>query len=137
MCKSLIGSVVFLVSFHITQAQNAVSYIKDTVPFTHIKTIPPQFYTKNLTFFCQKELQLQKATGLPIFIRLGNKDYVDYLEQKPNARRKFWENYMADFEMPDVKKPGFPDQKSSNQTSEIPLGLRIVSPATNEATLWP
>jgi hypothetical protein len=52
------------------------------VPFTHIKTIPPQFYTQHLPFFCQKERQLQKVTRLPLFIRLGNKEYVDYLEQK-------------------------------------------------------
>ena len=82
MCKSLIGLFVFLVSFHITKAQSTHSYSKDTVPYINIKTIPPQFYTQHLPFFCEKELQLQKATGLPIFIRLGNKDYVDYLEQK-------------------------------------------------------
>ena len=34
---------------------------------------------------CKKEDQLQKATGLDLFIRLGSKNYVDYLEKKPNA----------------------------------------------------
>jgi hypothetical protein len=82
MCKSFIGSVIFWGSFHIAAAQSSLSYTKDTVRFNNIKTVPPQFYTQHLSFFCQKELQLQKATGLPLFIRLGTKEYVDYLEQK-------------------------------------------------------
>jgi hypothetical protein len=88
MCKTFIGSVIFLGSFHITAAQSSLILPKDTVPFIHIKTVPPQFYTQHLPFFCQKELQLQKITGLPLFIRLGTKEYVDYLEQKPNTRRQ-------------------------------------------------
>ncbi len=88
MCKTFIGSVIFLGSFHITTAQSSSPFAKDTVPFTHIKTVPPQFYTQHLPFFCQKERQLQKVTRLPLYIRLGNKEYVDYLEQKPNARRQ-------------------------------------------------
>lgn len=87
MCKSFIGSVVFWASFHIAAAQTTSFYIKDTVRFINIKTVPPQFYTQHLSFFCQKELQIQKVTGLPLFIRLGTKEYVDYLEQKPNAKR--------------------------------------------------
>jgi hypothetical protein len=86
MCKSLIGLFVFLMSFHIGTAQSTSSYSKDTVRSINIKTVPPQFYTQHLPFFCQKELQLQKATRLPIYIRLGNKEYVDYLEQKGKAR---------------------------------------------------
>jgi hypothetical protein len=82
MCKTFIGSVIFLGSFHITAAQSSLLLPKDTVPFIHIKTVPPQFYTQHLPFFCQKELQLQKITGLPVYIRLGTKEYVDYLEQK-------------------------------------------------------
>ena len=88
MCKTFIGSVVFLGSFHISAAQFSSSVAKDTVPFTNIKTVPPQFYTQHLSFFCQKERQLQKVTRLPLYIRLGNKEYVDYLEQKPNAKRQ-------------------------------------------------
>ena len=88
MCKSFIGSVIFLGSFHITAAQSSLFPAKDSARFIHIKTVPPQFYTQHLSFFCQKERQLQKVTRLPVFIRLGNKEYVDYLEQKPNARRQ-------------------------------------------------
>ncbi|MDQ3278752.1 MAG: hypothetical protein M3Q06_10525, partial [Bacteroidota bacterium] len=50
-----------------------------------IRVLPQNFYNKGLSFFCQKELQLQRLTSLPIFIRLGSKDHVDYLEQKPNT----------------------------------------------------
>jgi hypothetical protein len=53
-------------------------------PFS-LRVLPQNFYTQQLSFFCKKEVQLQKLTSLPLFIRLGSKDYVDYLEKKPNA----------------------------------------------------
>lgn len=49
--------------------------------------LPQNFYNQHRGFFCKKEDQLQNTTGLPLFIRLGSKSYVDYLEQKPNAKR--------------------------------------------------
>ena len=51
-----------------------------------LKVLPQNFYTQNLGFFCKKEIQLQKLTSTNLFIRLGSKEYVDYLEQKPNAK---------------------------------------------------
>ena len=50
-----------------------------------IKVLPQNFYKAHLGFFCKKELQVQKLTKLPVFFRLGSKQYVDYLERKPNA----------------------------------------------------
>ena len=47
--------------------------------------LPQNFYNQHKGFFCKKEDQLQKATGLNLFIRLGSKNYVDYIERKPNA----------------------------------------------------
>lgn len=52
------------------------------------KPLPQNFYNQHLGYFCKKEIQLQKITSLPVYIRLGSKDYVDYLEKKPNAIKK-------------------------------------------------
>jgi hypothetical protein len=53
-----------------------------------LSPLPQNFYNHNLGYFCKKETQLQKFISLPIFIRLGSKNYVDYLERKPNAAKK-------------------------------------------------
>ncbi|HEX8314886.1 MAG TPA: hypothetical protein VF609_07835 [Flavisolibacter sp.] len=50
-----------------------------------LKVLPQNFYNQHLSFVCKKEVQLQKLTSLPIYFRIGSKDYVDYLEKKPNA----------------------------------------------------
>ena len=50
-----------------------------------VKLLPQNFYSRPTGWFCIKEIQLQKITSLPIFIRLGSKEYVDYLERKPNT----------------------------------------------------
>jgi hypothetical protein len=47
--------------------------------------LSPSYYNNHLGFFCQKELQLQKITIVPIRFRLGSLDYVNWMEQKPNA----------------------------------------------------
>ena len=51
-----------------------------------LKIIPTNYYVSNLGFFCKKELQLDKITKVPLRFRLGSLNYVNYLEQKPNAK---------------------------------------------------
>lgn len=54
-----------------------------------LRPLPQNFYNQQLGFFCKKELMLQKKTLLPLFFRLGSKEYVDYLESKPNAVKRY------------------------------------------------
>jgi len=56
---------------------------------TGINILPQNFYNQHKGYVCKKEDLLQKATGLNLFIRLGSKNYVDYLERKPNAIKQY------------------------------------------------
>jgi hypothetical protein len=69
-------------------SQSTFLSLKDTLTPINIKTVPGNYYTQQLSFFCTKEVQIQKTTGLNLFFRLGNKEYVDYLERKPNAIKR-------------------------------------------------
>lgn len=60
-------------------------FMDSSVQKISLKVLPPNFYTNQLSFFCKKELQVQKITTLPVYFRLGSKEYVDRLEQKPNT----------------------------------------------------
>ncbi len=44
-------------------------------------------YYNSLGAACKAELKLEKATHVPLRIRLGSLAQTDYLEQKPNAAR--------------------------------------------------
>ena len=59
-----------------------------TLKMVSFRSLPQNFYNQHLGYFCKKEVQLQKITSLPVYIRLGSKDYVDYLEKKLNAVKK-------------------------------------------------
>ena len=75
--------------FFAAHAQNEPQIKTDTTYYTSIKIIPSNYYTKHLGLICTQELRLQKTTGLNIFFRLGNKEYVDFLERKPNAMKNY------------------------------------------------
>lgn len=69
-------------------AQHLTPPTKDSMGFSKgLMVLPKNYYTNGLGFFCKKEVQLQKLTNVNVFFRLGSKEYVDYLERKPNAKK--------------------------------------------------
>jgi hypothetical protein len=44
--------------------------------------LSPDYYSRNLGFFCKKEIALEKITKVPFKFRLGSIDYCNYLEGK-------------------------------------------------------
>ncbi len=47
-----------------------------------INTITQNYYTQHFGFFCKKELAVEKATKIPLRLRLGSLQQCNYLEGK-------------------------------------------------------
>lgn len=59
--------------------------VKKTSPLILFKPAALPSYTNHLGFFCRKELQMDKISPLAVRFRLGSLEYVNWMEQKPNA----------------------------------------------------
>lgn len=53
---------------------------RDSLKYVVLHLIPNDLYTRNLSFFCKQEWQVEKTTKIPLRLRLGNLDYVNMLE---------------------------------------------------------
>jgi len=67
----------FLLKFlNSTQKNTAFSVMQNSMP------VPQNLVVQHFGAICKVELQMQKQLKLPIFIRMGSKEQVDYLEGK-------------------------------------------------------
>jgi hypothetical protein len=97
-CKILIFCTVFVVETIVAQENTVkVNAVKDfmksyyaqpallSLRYVPQKVLSPNFYVKNLGFFCKQELKFEAATGIPFKFRLGSVQYCDWMEGKKNT----------------------------------------------------
>jgi hypothetical protein len=97
-CKILFFCTVFVVSSakaqqKLVKASAAKDFMKSYYTSTTLynvnispqNLVSPNFYVKNLGFFCKQELKWEAATGIPLKFRLGSVQYCDWMEGKKNT----------------------------------------------------
>ena len=91
-CTVIAGTSAFsqiispLFKENILPKKNKSSALKVNNYIPPIVSVSPKFYSSNLAFFCRQEIKFEKTTKIPLKLRLGSVQQVDYLEGKNNFR---------------------------------------------------
>ena len=75
-------------NYSIVSGSSNLSFVGSITPFHYLFHLSPPDYTEHPGWFCKKELQLDKITTIPVRLRLGSLNYVNWMEQKPNANKE-------------------------------------------------
>lgn len=76
-------ATIYFKKFLIPVSPKSKQTTKNLSPFILTEIIPSNFSMCDYGFFCRQELKLEKATNIPIRVRLGSLEQCNYYEGKP------------------------------------------------------
>lgn len=76
-------TTIYFKKFLLEASPTAKQTTKNLSPFILQQIIPSNFSMCTYGFFCRQELKVEKATNIPIRIRLGSLEQCNYYEGKP------------------------------------------------------
>ena len=83
----LAGFILFIITRgHAQQLLMVNKSNTDNPCLPPLRLIPEDYYSSKLGFICKREIKIEKATKIPLRIRLGSLEYVDKLEGKGRER---------------------------------------------------
>lgn len=70
-----------------TTAQDSLKQVKPVLNFKPGPVAGKDYYYQSLGLACKLEFKMEKATKVPLRLRLGSLQQTDYMEQKPNVQK--------------------------------------------------